>query len=99
MGSKPSKGKTKGILLGKLIFPPSTCVTVILQRLEAFTCMNCSFQLWYLFMMCKSITLTKIERNTGSTWSFRWASVTFVQDAKCSVLLNFKNAMKAVETM
>ena len=35
---KPSKGKTKAILLGKLIFPPSTCVIVILQRLEAFTC-------------------------------------------------------------
>ena len=25
IGRKPSKGKTKGILLGKLIFPPSTC--------------------------------------------------------------------------
>ena len=37
IGGKPSKGKTKGILFGKLIFPPS--------RLEAFTCKNCSFQL------------------------------------------------------
>ena len=43
IGGKPTKGKTKGILLHKLLFPPSTCVTVILQRLEAFT--NCSFQL------------------------------------------------------
>ena len=37
IGGKPTKGKTKGILLRKLIFPPSTCVIVILQRLEAFT--------------------------------------------------------------
>ena len=46
LGGKPSKGKTtcKGILLGKLIFPPITCV--ILQRLETLTCKNCcSFQL------------------------------------------------------
>ena len=35
IGGKPSKGKTKGILLGKLIFLPSTSVIVILQRLEA----------------------------------------------------------------
>ena len=45
MGGTPSKGKTKGILLGKLIFPPSTSVVVILQTLEAFTCKNCSPQL------------------------------------------------------
>ena len=45
IGGKPSKGKTKGILLGKLIFPPSTSV----WRLEAFTLKNCSFQLLYLF--------------------------------------------------
>ena len=67
IGGKPVKGKTKGILSGKLTFPPSTWVIVILQRLEAFTHKNCSFQLWYLFMMYKSIALTKIERNTGST--------------------------------
>ena len=40
-----TKGKTKGILFGKLIFSPTTCVIVILQRLEAFTCKNCSFKL------------------------------------------------------
>ena len=44
IGGKPTKGKTKGILLRiKLIFLPSTCDIVILQRLEAFK--NCSFQL------------------------------------------------------
>ena len=43
IGGNPTKGKTKGILLRKLIFSPSRCVIVILQRLEAFK--NCSFQL------------------------------------------------------
>ena len=60
ISGKPSKGKAKRILLCKLIFPPSTSVIVILQRLEAFTCKNCSFQLWYLFMIWTSIDLTKI---------------------------------------
>ena len=44
IGGKPSKGNTKGILLGKLNFTTSTSVIVILQRLEAFSCKNCSFQ-------------------------------------------------------
>ena len=44
IGEKPSKGNTKGILLRKLNFVPSTCAVVILQRLEAFSCKNCSFQ-------------------------------------------------------
>ena len=44
-GGKPSKCKTNVILLGKVIFPPSAIVIVILQRLEAFTFKNCSFQL------------------------------------------------------
>ena len=45
IGEKPSKGNTKGILLGKLNFMPTTSVIVILQRLKAFSCKNCSFQL------------------------------------------------------
>ena len=39
------KVKNKGILLGKLIFLSSTSVIVILPRLVALTCKNCSFQL------------------------------------------------------
>ena len=30
IGGKPSKGKTKGILFSKLLFPPSACATCML---------------------------------------------------------------------
>ena len=62
MGGKPLKGKTKGILLGKVVFPPSTYVMLCCRdwrHLHVRTAVS-SCNTMYLFMIRKSITLTVV---------------------------------------
>ena len=89
------------------MFPPSTSVSAILQRLDAVTCKNCSFQLQYLFMIWKSIALTKkalvclnLRNGTQLVQLDRLDGLVLSKTLKlmfCTI--KSRNDMKAVETM